>query len=125
MLSFPLILVRPDSMSIGTMILGVHIHDGLYIIISGGQVTQVGYRVTDNVSIDDNIFSGFQLVNIFGPKRYTLKIRTCFKAWLRLCISANCEEHTPSDGCMACTFNKGNGKGVVASLGEGRKRKCY
>src|SRR6185312_4395477 len=122
MLSFPLILVRPDSMSIGTMILGVHIHDGLYIIISGGQVTQVGYRVTDNVSINDNIFSGFQLVNIFGPKRYTLKIRTCFKAWLRLFVPAYSQEHTAGNGCMACAFNKGNGKGVVGDLGEGRKR---
>ena len=55
-------------MAIGTMKLRVHIQHGLYIVIAGGQVMQIGYRVSKYVSINNNILSGLELINIFGPK---------------------------------------------------------
>src|SRR5665213_1396328 len=108
MLAFPLILVRPYSMAIGTVILGVHIQHCLHIIISRGQVTQVGDGIAKYVSIDNNLLSGCHLVNIFGPKRYAFKIRTCFVSWLRLRLPADSDEHTPGNGRMAGSFDEGN-----------------
>ena len=67
-LPLPLVLGRPDGVSVGALVLGVDVQDGLDPVIAGGQAAEAAVWVAVGARIDDHGVAGGGLFDVGGEE---------------------------------------------------------
>src|ERR1700722_18948644 len=68
-LALPMVLVCPDRMPVGAVILSIDIEHGLGVVVAGRQVTHAPQGVTDGAGIERRRVAGLELIDVDGEER--------------------------------------------------------
>ncbi len=64
-----MVLVRPDHVAVGAVVLRVDVEDRLRVVVAGGQVAETPQRIADGARVDDRMVARLELVNVGRKER--------------------------------------------------------
>src|SRR5882757_4476147 len=67
-LTLPMILVSPDRMPIGAMILSIDVEHSLGVVVAGREFTHATQGITDRVGIERRPFTCLEPIDVYGEK---------------------------------------------------------